>query len=309
MPLINLQQIPIIQEIQELTITKELSEQILAMPKGEKRLELSQANANEIAVFKFTYVSNGHNVVGYLVEPKYLTEPLPCIIFNRGGSKEVSQWSDGHMFGNFVAKYAKWGYISITTQYSGNDGGEGVDEYGGDDLIDVLTLKNILNQYNYADTTKIGMTGGSRGGLMAYLTVANADWLQAVVIMAAPTNVETLYSSRDDGIKEFHRSMYNVDDPKELVRRSPIKWVDKFCKTTPILLIHGTSDWRVPVTDTLEMAEKLYEEKVPYKLIIYPGVDHFLGDVIGEIDIETKLWLDSYLKEDKPLPNLELHGV
>lgn len=309
MALLDLQNISIIKEVHEITLTAELESQILAMPKGEKRLELSQLNAEEVSVYKFTYISNGHKVIGYLVEPKKITEPLPCIIFNRGGSKEVSQWSDGHMFGNFVAKYAKWGYVSITTQYSGNDGGEGVDEYGGADTLDVITLKNILDEYKFADSLRIGMTGASRGGLMTYLSIAQTTWLKAAIIMAAPTNVDTLYSSRDDGIKDFHRTMYNVDDINEIIKRSPIKWVEKFCKTTPVLLIHGTSDWRVQVTDTLSMAHRMLEEKIPYKLIIYPGADHFLGDVIAEIDAETKQWLDMYVKENKSLPNMELHGV
>lgn len=308
MPLATLQVIPEILEIKELNINEKMKESILKMPKGEKRLEICLENEQRISAYKFKYNSSGRSVVGYLVEPKGLPSTsgkLPCIIINRGGTGHISQWEDAHMFNNYVAQFAKSGYIVITTQYSGNDGSEGREEFGGMDVEDILNLKPILSSYPYADSDNIGMIGGSRGGLMTYMILSRVDWLKAAVIFAAPSNIEHMYTYRSDML-EFHQTLYDTNSKEELAKRSPVLWADKISKTTPILLIHGVADGVTRAEESINMATLLYKQQIPFEMHLFAGATHFLHEVREEFSDMYFKWFKRFLIEKAEIPNTTL---
>jgi cephalosporin-C deacetylase-like acetyl esterase len=118
-----------------------------------------------VDVYKITYMSDGLKVKGYMDVPKKPGK-YPCIIFNRGGNRENSKLTDKGSTGGFIAQLASYGYCVVASQYRGNDGGEGAEEFGGKDINDVLNLIPLLNNIDKADTSRIGMWGTSRGGMM-----------------------------------------------------------------------------------------------------------------------------------------------
>jgi len=73
--------------------------------------------------------------------------------------------------------------------------------------------------------------------------------------------------------------------------------------------MHGTGDWRVQDHDSIRMAEKLYQQKVPFRICIYEGADHGLMEFRGEANEQMFSWLERFLKNKEPLPNLKLHGI
>ena len=83
---------------------------------------------------------------------------------------------------------ANWNYVVIASQYRGNDGGEGQDEFGGKDLNDVLNLTETLKQIEGADTTRIGIEGASRGGMMTYQAMKETCGFKAAVVSAGSAN-------------------------------------------------------------------------------------------------------------------------
>jgi dipeptidyl aminopeptidase/acylaminoacyl peptidase len=108
-------------------------------------------------------------VKGYLAVPKR-GDRLPCLIFNRGGNRGFGALTDGYA-AMVLGKLATWGYVVAASQYRGNAGGEGREEFGGADLQDVLHLIPLLESLPQADTSRLGMYGWSRGGLMTYLAL------------------------------------------------------------------------------------------------------------------------------------------
>ena len=175
-------------------------------------------------------------------------------------------------------------------------------------MADTLELYNLIKNYKLADENKVGMLGGSAGGRMVYKAVANVNWIKAAVSIAGPSDEETSLQDRGEDMKTTLTKYYDITSQLELDKRSAIKWVDKFSKTTPLLLLHGTSDWRVKVTHSINLAQKLYENKVPYRLIILEGADHSINEFKGEFVNQVKSWFDRYLKNSEQMPNLELHG-
>ncbi len=271
-----------------------------------------QVNADSLNVYKFTYLSNDQKVVGFLVQPKSFLinqnqeiRKKPCIIYNRGGSQGYGFIDQVALFGKKIGDLALQGYTVIATQYSGCGGSEGLDEYGGRDLYDVLNLKIILDQLDCVDITRIGMYGHSRGGLMTYMCVSQVDWIEAAVVGSAHSDMQKQIQERPD-LRLKTATMFDNTSVEELNHRSPIKWPEKFCQNTPILIIHGTSDSSVLASHSLELATKLYENKKMFRLLLLEGGNHALTNFDRVYTENIRNWFDRYLGQDRILPNLEI---
>lgn len=268
-------------------------------------LKKAKKTNSSIFVYQIVYKSQGHKVVGFIVEPKK-GKKLPNIIWNRGGSNNIGEIKIEHLFTK-IGEFAEHGYITITTQYSGVGGSEGKDEFGGSDIEDVLNLYKILKNYDRSNISMIGMYGVSRGGLMTYLSLARVKWIKAAVAIAAPSD-QVLAPKFRKGWKEHTVKMYG-GSLKEDKKRSPVYWAEKFCKKTPLLIMHGSADWRVNPMDSIRLAEKLYENKVPYRLIIFEGADHAISEYLEARNKYTFEWFDRFLKKKEKLPLLKPHGI
>lgn len=270
-------------------------------------IQEAEQNSENVVVKKIIYKSSGHKVVGFIVEPKNpASEKLPCIIYNRGGSGEFGAIDSASLFLP-MARMAQWGYVVITTQYSGNGGSEGVDEFGGKDLEDVLNLYKVLQVCPLADVKKIGMYGGSRGGMMLYLSLIKVKWIKAAVSVYGLSNLVRNAKERP-GMNDMMKKMFG-GSLAEKKKRSAVFWAQLFPKKTPLLIMHGLADWRVSPLDSLDLSKKLYEYQIPYRLVLFEGNDHGLTENRKESNEIVKKWFDDYLVKEKPLPNLTPHGA
>lgn len=259
--------------------------------------------------YRITYLSDGLKVTGFLAEPR-AKATYPCIIVNRGGNRDFGQWDTLRMAAH-LGQMASWGYVVIASQYRGNDGGEGKEEFGGKDVNDVLNLVPALAQLPNADTSRIGMEGGSRGGMMTYLALKNTCKFKAAVVRAGAANAFANIAGRPEmetGVFAQLVPDYAVNKEKELKARSAVYWADEMCKTTPLLIMHGSADWRVPPTESLELVQKLVASKHPTRFILYEGADHGLEEYRTERFAEMKRHFDYYLRDQKKWPSMEPHG-
>jgi dipeptidyl aminopeptidase/acylaminoacyl peptidase len=273
------------------------------------------AAIEQVEMRDITYLSDGLRVKGFVITPKKEGR-YPVIIFNRGGCKDF-----GAMTHAFVARwlpiFASWGYVVVASQYRGKVGGEGKDEFGGADVNDVLNLLPLIDSLPKADRTRIGMWGWSRGGLMTYLALARTDRIRAAVIGGAPTDLSAVAAQRkavkpDDNFEDYCLRgvipAYERNRQRELDARSPIKWPEKLNRNTPILLLHGSSDWRAAPQHSLDMATALLKVKQPFRLVLFEGGDHDLTEYLPEADRMARDWLDRYVRDRKTWPSMEPHG-
>lgn len=263
-----------------------------------------QKNSKAVFVYRIIYRSDKNRVLGFVVEPKQGGK-LPCVIYNRGGSRDFGAIKLGNLFGN-IAEFAKRGYVVVASNYAGSSGSEGTDDFGGKTLTDVLNLYKILKQYKRADTTRIGMYGWSRGALMTYRCLAKVHWLKAAVVGAGPTD-EVYAPKFRKGWREHQMDMYG-GSRAEQIKRSALYWSEKFFKKSPILIMHGTADWRVSPLDSIQLATKLYEQKVPHRLVMFEGGDHSVSEYKKERDELAYAWFERFVKNREKLPNLKPHG-
>jgi dipeptidyl aminopeptidase/acylaminoacyl peptidase len=264
---------------------------------------------DSVEIKAITYLSDGLKIKGYLAVPKK-GDKLPCVIYNRGGNPELAVLTDMQVALR-LGLVASWGYVVVASQYRGAAGGEGKDEMGGKDVNDVLHLIPLLESLPQADATRIGMYGWSRGGMMTYLALTKTDRIAAAIVGAGQADAFNTINRRPEIDKEVYAKLvpnYATDKEAALAARSAVRWPEKLHKKTPILLLHGSADWRVDPTQALTMASKLYESKHPFRLVFFEGGEHRLIEHRQESDRLARDWLDRYVRDRKPWPSLEPHG-
>lgn len=261
-----------------------------------------------VAASEITYWSDGLRISGFLVKPSDGGKH-PCIIFNRGGNRDFSSITP-QVVVNLLCKMASWGYVVAASQYRGHGVNEGKDEFGGKDVDDVMNLFPLLDAEPGVDPGRIGMYGGSRGGMMTYLALARTERIRAAVVRCGVSDLTDWRHDRDDMVPIFQELIpgFGTNPDTALVTRSAVKWTDKLCKRTPILLLQGAADWRVNPASALHMAEALLANRHPFRLVVLEGGDHALTEHLAERDRQMREWFDRFVRDDAPLPDTRPHG-
>ncbi|MDP4197932.1 MAG: prolyl oligopeptidase family serine peptidase [Bacteroidota bacterium] len=250
-------------------------------------------------VEKITYLSDGLKVKGFIAQP--LDRPdnkkLPCVIWNRGGFQNQGAIDDFTGRGLF-GQIASWGYAVFASQYRGNAGGEGKDEFGGSDVNDILNLIPLADEVPFADKTLWAMEGWSRGGMMTYLTLLRNSSFKAAIVSGGIAN---LRCNADESkfmrmLYEASFGKYNSEDFEKLCfDRSAVNFASKLPKNVPILMLHAALDERVSPKDSLELSYKFLENNIPFRLVLLEGGDHYLRVHKKEVDRMRKQWLQKFL--------------
>jgi dipeptidyl aminopeptidase/acylaminoacyl peptidase len=267
------------------------------------------AALDQVELKTVTYLSDQLKVKGYFAIPKK-GDKLPCVIWNRGGNRELGALTDLRAAA-WLGQIASWGYVVVASQYRGNGGGEGKEEFGGKDVHDVLNLLPLLKSLPQADATRVGMCGYSRGGMMTYLALTQTDKIAAAVIGYGLADAFNNIASRPDMETNVFAELvpgYQQNKAAALEARSAVRWPEKLNKNTPILLLHGTADWRVGPMDAIHMATALDQAKHPFRLTLFEGGAHGLPEYRTEVNRLTRDWLDHYVRDRLPWPSLEPHG-
>ncbi len=255
-------------------------------------------------VEKITYLSDGLKIKGFLAYPKNTSKKYPCIIWNRGGIGDrgvIDSFTARGLFGQL----ASWGYVVFASQYRGNDGGEGKDEFGGSDLNDVLNLIPLAEEFDFTDIEKWAIEGWSRGGMMTYLTLTKKDHpaypeegFKCAVITGGIANLRCNSDESPFMRRLYEATMGKYNDEefnKKCESRSIINFPEKLSKTTPMLILHGTADTRVLPHDSLDLSYHLIKYNIPFRLIMLEGGDHFMRKHRKEADEMRRKWYEKYL--------------
>jgi len=270
---------------------------------------------SKVEMYEITYLSDGLKIQSFASIPK-AEGKHPVIVYNRGGNRDfgaLQLFKNGerakYPAGFYFSKLASEGYLVVGCNYRGSGKSEGADEFGGKDVNDVLNLIEALQELPQADTSRIGMYGWSRGGMMTYLTLPKTNKVKAAVVGGAPTD-KTIIDRPDMESGVYAELIPNYWDNKEeeLKKRSAVYFADKFPKDVPILILHGNSDWRVKSSHALNLALAFDKHRVPYRLKIFEGGDHGVSAFRKERDQDVVDWFDRYLKNGEALPNMEMHG-
>ena len=258
----------------------------------------------KIELYGITYLSDGLKIKGFLLQPKK-NGKFPSIIYNRGGSLEHGSLT--HYFSSIglgeLARLANAGFVVVGSQYRGNGGSEGKEEYGGSDINDVVNLSLLLANESKADTSRLGMFGWSRGGMTTFLTLKRiakdlSMSIKAVAVGCPSTNLVRSIKDRpplDEWWGTFIPN-YNSPDKEEILKkRSAIYWVDELPKDIPLLLLQGGADRGVSPEENLAFISKVQSHGIPYRFIMFENGDHGLSEHRDEVFEQLIGWFRKYL--------------
>ena len=226
----------------------------------------------KVKLYSIRYKSGDCEVEGFMSAPVEFDKELPAIIFNRGGNREF-----GALRPIVVCRYASFGYIALGSQYRGNCGGTGHEEFGGSDVDDVIKLIDIALDLPFVHKGGVYMAGHSRGGMMTYLACARDSRIKAATIGAGLADSVMMYETREQSMKDVYHELVGgspKDMPEAFEKRSAVCWADKIIP--PILICQGTADWRVVPEQAYKMDRELTKAGKEHKLIVYDGADHSL---------------------------------
>jgi dipeptidyl aminopeptidase/acylaminoacyl peptidase len=259
--------------------------------------EAARELARDVEVSSLTYLSDGLRVKGYVAVPR-TGGRLPCVIFNRGGNRSYFALDDGGALLS-LGRIASWGYVVVASQYRGNGGGDGQEEFGGVDVNDVLNLIPLLEKHPRADASRLGMIGLSRGGMMTYLALARTDRIAAAVVVGGLSDLPDAGRRRPDMETVYAELVpgYPEEGPGALEERSAIRWVERLPRATALLLQHGAADEKVPPGQALALAGRLVETGHTVRLVLFEGGDHGLTGHTEESFRLTRSWLDAWVRD------------
>ncbi len=260
----------------------------------------SQDVLDNTIVERITYLSEGLKINGYIARP---SEPgrYPVLLWNRGGFGDRGALDDLRAY-LILASTALWGYVVLATQYRGNMGSEGEEDWGGRDVYDALNLLKVGEQLDYCDMSRVAIEGASRGGMTTYRAITMDDRFRCGMVHAGVSDLYTL-ADRQGGFAETLEEMFGDLPPNEkerqLAQRSAVYFADRFPDNVPLLLMHGTDDRRVPISQTEDLAAELKRLGKPFEFVRIEGGGHVaLKDgSYREVDRHRKQWLERYMKQ------------
>jgi dipeptidyl aminopeptidase/acylaminoacyl peptidase len=224
------------------------------------------------------YGSDGLKVAAYIWKPAAIPpgRKLPVIVMLRGGNRDFGKF--GPNSNRRMADFTEAGFIVLGVQYRGVDGGEGVEQFGGDDVHDVLNALKLARDLPQADPANVFLHGGSRGGMMVYLALKQGAQVNAAVALNALADLPTEARRRPELALGPWRALIPdfATRPDEVMKaRSAVHFLDQI-DTPPILLLHGTADWRAHPDNSYDIARKLQARGRPYALHVFEGDVHGL---------------------------------
>lgn len=265
------------------------------------------ARFSTMRLFRIRYASGGLEIAGYLAIPPQQQPRMPALIFNRGGAGSRGALGDEAALAT-VGLYASWGYVSVVSNYRGQGGSQGREEWGAGDVDDAMNLLPLLRAQPYVDPDRIGLIAGSRGGMMAYMMLCRTNVFRACVTFGAPAAFDSL--GRGVYIREMlQKSLPEGSDyDAEARKRSAVLWADKMCKETPLLVLHGSGDKKVDPLHSLLLAAELQKTLHPYRLVVYEGADHVLAGKREESNRHIREWVDRFVMHREKKPVVGPHG-
>ncbi|MEO8435989.1 MAG: S9 family peptidase [Pyrinomonadaceae bacterium] len=203
----------------------------------------------------------------------------PLILNIHGGPHTAYGYVFDHEFQWMAAK----GYVVVypnprgSTSYGQEFGNIIQHHYPGDDYKDLMAGVDEVIRRGYIDANKLGVTGGSGGGLLTNWTIGQTTRFAAAVSQRDIASWSDWWYTADFTL--FQPSWFKAppfEDPEDYKARSPITYINNV--KTPLMLILGETDYRTPTGPGGEaMFRALKYKKIPTVMVRFPNETHELS--------------------------------
>lgn len=263
--------------------------------------ETIKKNSESVEIHKYKYISDGLSITGYIWTPKETKEPLPIIVWNRGGTRAMGSIGNeegkcGPMFLELACDLAQQGAVVVASEYRGGFDSEGKDEWGGSDLDDVVKIKEIADKLPICKSGKAIVAGHSRGGMMSYLLASKEPWVKGVISIGGTTDLVMSAEERPEMQEIFEECFGGSEEEKK--KRSATYFYEKIPKELPMLIIQGFTDERVSVEQVRKLNQLLKESdhNVEYHELL--GAGHTPHSIKSPYRKDTLEIIKNFLKNN-----------
>jgi dipeptidyl aminopeptidase/acylaminoacyl peptidase len=263
----------------------------------------SQLNLTEPEEISYTSF-DGKKVQAWVQKPPDFTpsRKYPLILNIHGGPHAAYGYVFEHEFQWMAAK----GYVVLysnprgSTTYGQEFGNVIQYHYPGDDYQDLMAGVDELIKRGYIDEHKLGVTGGSGGGLLTNWVIGHTQRFAAAVAQRDIANWSAWWYTADFTL--FQPNWFKAppfDDETDFKNRSPLTYIKNV--KTPTMFVLGEADYRTPPgAGGEEMFRALKFLKVPTVMVRFPNESHELSRSGGPWHRVERLqhivgWFDHWL--------------
>lgn len=242
---------------------------------------LSQIKFGKVEELYFTG-ANGDSVQMYLIYPPDFdkNKKYPLVHLVHGGPHGT--FGDDFHYRWNAQLFAAPGYIIAMINFHGSTsfgkefGKSIVGAHGDKPFTDImLGTDYLIKKFDFIDSTKMAAAGGSYGGYLVNWIAGHTNRFKALISHAGVYNLMGQFAS-----DLTYERVKNYDGAPWQGRYENInKWNPAFFAhnfETPMLIIHGEKDYRVVVTQGLEIYGVLKGKGIPARLVYYPDENHWV---------------------------------
>lgn len=274
--------------------------------------KISSFNDELIGQIKFGKVeehyftgADGDSVQLYLVYPPDFdaSRKYPLVHLIHGGPHGT--FGDDFHYRWNAQLFASPGYVIALVNFHGstsfgkNFGKSIVGAHGDKPFTDImLAIDFLISKFNFIDSSRMAAAGGSYGGYLVNWIAGHTNRFKALISHAGVYNLMGQFASdmTYDRVKNYDGAPWQ-GRYENINRWNPAFFAHNF--QTPMLIIHGEKDYRVVVTQGLEIYGVLKGKGVPARLVYYPDENHWILQPQNSIYWykEVHDWLKRYLGE------------
>lgn len=242
---------------------------------------LSQLEMNPIETF-WSDGAKGAKVQSILVKPPFFdpNKKYPLIFLIHGGPQ--GHWADDFHFRWNTQLFASRGYVVVAPNPRGSQGygqkfcDEISRDWGGKVYTDLMNAYDYaIKNYKFIDPKNTFAAGASYGGYMINWIEGHTNRFNALVSHAGVFNLESMFGTTEElwfPIWEYGAPYWK--DRTDYEKFSPHRFVKNF--KTPMLIVHGGNDLRVPEGQAMELFTALQLMNVQSKFLYFPDESHFV---------------------------------
>ncbi|MEP7020690.1 MAG: S9 family peptidase, partial [Pseudonocardiales bacterium] len=226
-----------------------------------------------------TTAADGTEIRAWLALPAATSaqQPAPLLLWIHGGP--LSSWNGWSWRWNPWLLVAK-GYAvllpdpALSTGYGEQMLHRGWGEWGGAPYSDLMAMTDAAQQRPDIDDTKVAAMGGSYGGYLANWIAGHTDRFRCLVTHASLWALDQFAGTTDDPANWAREWGLPTDQPERYAEWSPHHFADNI--TTPMLVVHGDKDYRVPIGDGLRLWWDLQRRGVESSYLYFPDEGHWV---------------------------------
>jgi len=255
---------------------------------------LKEVKLGEVEAIRWINPKDKAEVEGIVVKPVNFDaqKRYPLLVWFHGGP--AYNWSLGIQMNNWAQLFASRDYLVFLPNFRGSAGYgmkwmmANVENWGEGPMGDVMSGVDFLIKKGWADKDRLFVGGASYGGYLTSWVITQTATFKAAYVAAGVVDLATEYALTDEPsflIGYFNSAPY--DNPEVYRKNSSLSYASQV--KTPVLIVHGERDLRVPVSQAYEFYSALKHYGAKAKLVIYPREYHGIREYVHQLDLMNRV--------------------